>query len=71
MNDLAQLADDVLLISLKRLTGTANELTAQLLAHLAEVEARGIHRNMACATTWRRASSPCTSRHAPARITRR
>src|SRR5688572_32075862 len=39
-----------LLTSLKRLTGTSNELTAQLLAHLAEVEARGIHRNMACAT---------------------
>jgi hypothetical protein len=52
MNDLAHLADDVLLTSLKRLTGTANELTAQLLAHLAEVEARGIHRNMACATLY-------------------
>ncbi|MET0414376.1 MAG: hypothetical protein ABW217_23900 [Polyangiaceae bacterium] len=52
MNDLAQLADDVLLTSLKRLTGTANELSAQLLAHLAEVEARGIHRNMACATLY-------------------
>jgi 5-methylcytosine-specific restriction endonuclease McrA len=52
MNDLAHLADDVLLTSLKRLTGTANELTAQLLAHLAEVEARGIHRNMACASLY-------------------
>jgi hypothetical protein len=52
MNDLAQLTDDVLLTHLKRLTGTANELTAQLLAHLAEVEARGIHRNMACATLY-------------------
>jgi hypothetical protein len=52
MDDLAQLTDDVLLTSLKRLTGTANELTAQLLAHLAEVEARGIHRNMACASLY-------------------
>jgi hypothetical protein len=52
MNDLAQLSDDVLLVSLKRLTGTSNELTAQLLAHLGEVEARGIHRNMACATLY-------------------
>src|SRR5688572_18092090 len=52
MNDLAHLSDDVLLTSLKRLTGTANELTAQLLAHLAEVETRGIHRNMACATLY-------------------
>jgi 5-methylcytosine-specific restriction endonuclease McrA len=51
-HDLDQLSDDVLLTSLKRLTGTANELTAQLLAHLAEVEARGIHRNMACATLY-------------------
>ena len=50
MNDLSNVADDVLLISLKRLTGTANEVTAHLLAHLGEVEARGIHRNMACAT---------------------
>jgi hypothetical protein len=46
MNDLAHLSDDVLLTSVKRLTGTSNELTAQLLAHLAQVETRGIHRNM-------------------------
>jgi 5-methylcytosine-specific restriction endonuclease McrA len=52
MNDLAQLSDDVLLTAVKRLTGTSNELTAQLLAHLGEVEARGIHRNMACATLY-------------------
>lgn len=49
---LDQIADDVLLTSLKRLTGTSNELTAQLLAHLAEVEARGIHRTMACASLY-------------------
>jgi hypothetical protein len=52
MNDLAHLSDDVLLTSVKRLTGTSNELTAQLLAHLAEVEARGILRTMACATLY-------------------
>jgi hypothetical protein len=52
MNDLAHLSDDVLLTSLKRLTGTSNELTAQLLAHLGEVESRGIHRNMACASLY-------------------
>jgi hypothetical protein len=52
MTDLAQLSDDTLLTAVKRLTGTSNELTAQLLAHLGEVEARGIHRNMACATLY-------------------
>ncbi len=52
MNELAHLSDDVLLTSVKRLTGTSNQLTAQLLAHLGEVEARGIHRNAACATLY-------------------
>jgi hypothetical protein len=50
--NLDQISDDTLLTSLKRLTGTANELTAQVLAHLAEVEARGLHRNMACASLY-------------------
>lgn len=44
--------NETLLVNLKRLTGRANELTAQLLAHLAEVDARGIHRQWACATVF-------------------
>jgi len=36
----------------KRLAGRTNTLLAELLAHLAEVEARGIHRERACASLY-------------------
>jgi 5-methylcytosine-specific restriction endonuclease McrA len=55
MHDLqhvAHLADATLHSELKRIAGHANTLTAQLLAHLAELEARGIHRERACSSLY-------------------
>jgi len=52
MNSLAQLTDASLHSELKRLVGCSNTLTAQLLAHLGEVEARGIHRERACSSLY-------------------
>src|SRR6187402_3511634 len=52
MHSLAQLTDASLHSETKRLAGTSNTLTAQLLAHLAEVEARGIHRERACSSLY-------------------
>src|SRR5512138_3897396 len=49
---LAGLSDDVLHSEVKRLAGRANTLLAELLAHLAEVEARGIHRERACSSSY-------------------
>jgi 5-methylcytosine-specific restriction endonuclease McrA len=49
---IAQLTDAALHGEIKRLTGNANTLMAQLLAHLAEVEARGIHRERACSSLY-------------------
>lgn len=45
---LEHVSDDDLLTHARRLVGRSNELLARLLAHLAEVEARGIHRLRAC-----------------------
>jgi len=45
---LAQLSDDELLANTRRLVGRSNELLATLLAHLAEVETRGVHRVRRC-----------------------
>jgi len=45
---LEHVSDDDLLAHTRRLVGRSNELLAALLAHLAEVEARGIHRLRAC-----------------------
>ena len=52
MSSLEQLTDASLHCELKRLVGSSNTLTAQLLAHLAEVEARGIHRERACSSLY-------------------
>lgn len=49
---LAQLSDEVLHGEVKRLAGRANTLLAELLAHLAEVEERGIHRERACTSLY-------------------
>jgi 5-methylcytosine-specific restriction endonuclease McrA len=46
------LADAALHSELKRLTGSSNALTAQLLAHLGELEARGIYRERACSSLY-------------------
>jgi hypothetical protein len=43
-------SDEDLLVNLKRHVGCSNRLTALVLAHLAEVEARGAHRLWACPT---------------------
>jgi len=45
---LEHVSDDDLLRHTRRLVGRSNELLATLLAHLAEVDARGIHRRRAC-----------------------
>jgi hypothetical protein len=47
---LEHLSDDELHLGTRRLVGRSNQLLAALLAHLAEVEARGIHRERACAS---------------------
>jgi len=49
---LAHLSDGEVLASTRRLVGASNQLFADLLAHLAEVEARGIHRAKACASLY-------------------
>jgi 5-methylcytosine-specific restriction endonuclease McrA len=47
---LTHVSDDDLHANTRRLVGRSNQLRAALLAHLAEVEARGIHRERACAS---------------------
>jgi hypothetical protein len=49
---LDHLSNDQLLSSTRGLVGGSNQLLAALLAHLAEVEARGIHRERACASLY-------------------
>src|SRR4051812_17386882 len=51
-HNLAHLSDAELLASTRRVVGTSNKLFAALLLHLAEVEARGIHRTRACASLY-------------------
>src|SRR5688572_6793777 len=47
-----ELSDAELLAATRGLVGRSNQLLASLLAHLAEVEARGIHRARACASLY-------------------
>src|SRR6188768_2072390 len=49
---LAHLSDRELLTKTRELVGKSNQLFAALLAHLAEVEARGLHRTRACASLY-------------------
>lgn len=46
------LTDDELLAHTRALVGRSNRLLAELLAHLAEVETRGIHRTRACSSLY-------------------
>jgi hypothetical protein len=46
------LTDDDLLAGMRRLVCQSNRVLAALLAHLAEVEARGLHRRRACASLY-------------------
>ncbi|HXK17671.1 MAG TPA: hypothetical protein VNG33_07705, partial [Polyangiaceae bacterium] len=50
--NLNRLSDDELLASTRRLVGASNQVFAALLAHLAEVDARGIHRTRACSSLY-------------------
>jgi hypothetical protein len=47
-----RLTDAELLAGNRRLVGRSNQLLAELLAHLGEVEARGIHRIRACSSLY-------------------
>jgi 5-methylcytosine-specific restriction endonuclease McrA len=47
-----ELSDSDLLAGTRRLVGASNQLLAALLAHLAEVEARGVHRTRACSSLY-------------------
>ena len=49
---LAELSDGELLAKTRALVGRSNRLLAELLAHLGELEARGIHRTRACASLY-------------------
>jgi hypothetical protein len=48
----AELSDAELLAAMRGLVGGSNQLLAALLAHLGEVEARGIHRSRACSSLY-------------------
>jgi hypothetical protein len=48
----AELSDAELLAATRRLVGRSNQLLASLLAHLAELEARGVHRTRACSSLY-------------------
>ncbi len=48
----AELSDSDLLVATRLLVGRSNQLLASLLAHLAEVEARGVHRTRACSSLY-------------------
>src|SRR5215207_9202154 len=52
VHSLAHLDDQELLTSTRRLVGKSNHLFAALLLHLAEVEARGVHRARLCASLY-------------------
>src|SRR5215470_6305409 len=49
---LEHVSNDHLHESTRRLVGRSNQLLAALLAHLAEVESRGIHRERACSSLY-------------------
>src|SRR6185295_7224534 len=50
---LTALSNDALHASVRSLVGRSNQVLAALLAHLAEVETRGIHRERACASLYK------------------
>jgi hypothetical protein len=50
--ELAHLSDRDLLAKTRELVGKSNQVFAALLAHLAEVDARGLHRTRACASLY-------------------
>jgi 5-methylcytosine-specific restriction endonuclease McrA len=70
--NLAHLSDSELLSNTRSLVGSSNQLFAALLAHLAEVDARGLHRTRACSSLYTyciyelRFSEDCAARRAGA-----
>ena len=50
--DLRHLTNDELIAGMRRLVGASNQVLAMLLVHLAEVEARGLHRERACSSMY-------------------
>jgi hypothetical protein len=50
--ELGHVSNDDLHASTRRIIARSNQLLAALLAHLAEVDARGIHRDRACASLY-------------------
>ena len=52
LSRLAELSDGELLATTQRLAGTSNQIFAVLLEHLAEVDARGVHRTRACSSLY-------------------
>lgn len=52
LDELGGLSNEDLLASTKQLVGASNQVLAALLAHLAEVQARGLHRERACASLY-------------------
>src|SRR5262245_57057648 len=52
LDSLAFIPDDELFATVQRLTARSNVALADLLAHLGEVERRGIHRQRACASLY-------------------
>lgn len=50
--NLSHLSDGDVLAGTRGLVGASNQLFADLLAHLAEGETRGIHRTKACASLY-------------------
>ena len=48
--NLDHVSNSELHLSTRRLVGRSNQILAALLAHLGEIEARGIHRERACAS---------------------
>ena len=50
--ELKDVSDEALHAEVKALAGRYNGLTAELLAHLAEVDARGIYRERACSSLY-------------------
>jgi hypothetical protein len=78
VHSIGRLTDAELLAGARRLVGRSNQLLAELLAHLGEVEARGIHRMRACSSLYtyciyelRFSEDEAFRRVAAARLTRR
>lgn len=63
--DLRHLTNDELFAGTRRLVGASNQVFAMLLAHLAEVETRGIHRERACSSLYTYCIYDCDSRRMP------